>query len=240
MKPDAPLGWSCAQAVHAGKDRKRCGDFSACKVAGDAIVAAVADGAGTAEAGHQGAALACEAFLELGRRIYERALDPSCLVAALQDRIPSQERDAHSATLIGVAADSKGALVLQIGDGAAVFRRASAPGFEVAIWPEETEFLNHTFFATSPDAEQHLQVRRIEEPIEAFALFTDGLQHLVVDPECRAPHQPFFESVLNSLGPQSGPDPRASAWLATMLASEPVTRRTFDDTGIVIGRWRPC
>jgi len=256
------VSWAYAYAFRAGDGKGRCDDLCVCETLGDTLIAAVADGAGSAEKAHVGAAIACDTFIEMGVQIFVGAIEPTCLLEAIRAKIPEGETDAHAATLVGVVADSKQALILQVGDGAAVIRgqgagdrgpegtssatsRAaqSAPilgahsiPYEVALWPEETEFLNNTYFATALDAEEHLHLRRIEEPVYEIAIFSDGLQHLILDPKTKTPHQPFFQTIFKPLANEPGHEVKASWWLERQLGSDQVTKRTDDDTSIVIAR----
>jgi hypothetical protein len=200
----------------------------------------VSDGAGSAKHAHEGAAIACQTFLDLAVPIFSGSIEPPCLLASIQDKIPKAQHESHSCTFVGAVAGPKGALIIQIGDGACVVKLATSGEFSIPIWPEETEFLNHTFFVTMADAEEHLRVYRLEEPIAEVALMTDGLQHLVLDLKTRQPHQPFFNSVFERLSSEPEHDIKASWWLERTLASDPVTKRTDDDTSIVIARRLSC
>jgi hypothetical protein len=94
-------------------------------------------------------------------------------------------------------------------------------------------------------------VRRIHTPIESLALFTDGIQYLVLDHSTKKPHRPFFDALWRQLDLASNRvsvgAPSASSlhqgtvsrWLDTMLASPMVTTKTDDDTCIVIARRLP-
>jgi hypothetical protein len=230
------VSWAYAYALRAGNGHERCDDVCICETLGDYIIAAVSDGAGSAEHAREGAAITCQTFLELAIPLFSGAIEPSCLVASVQKKIPSAQLESHSCTFVGAIAGPKGALILQIGDGACIVKQPSTTEFSVPIWPEETEFLNHTFFVTMADAEDHLRVHRLEEPIEQLALFTDGLQHLVLDLKTQQPHQPFFRSVFEKLASVPEQDIKASWWLERTLASDPVTKRTDDDTSIVIAK----
>lgn len=232
------MSWAYAYAFRAGEDHEACDDAVVCETLGDYIIAAVSDGAGSAEKAHKGASLACQTFIQMAVPIFNGTLQPTCLISEVQSQIPEGEAEAHSCTLVGAVAGPEGAMFVQIGDGAAVYRCADE--YKVAIWPEETEFLNHTFFITMADAEQHLHTLRIDEPLTELALFTDGLQHLVLDLKTKAPHHPFFHSTFQRLGETPEHDKRASWWLEQTLGSDPVTKRTDDDTSIVIARRIPC
>lgn len=268
------MSWSYAYAFRAGDGHERCDDVCVCETLGDYIIAAVADGAGSAPKAHEGAALACQKFIELAIPLFSGSLDAPCLVSAIHEKLPAGKFEDYACTLVGVVAGPKGAFILQVGDGGAVVRLASAVeaptvgremagtavkaqgeaaggttvmedvasqgSYTIPLWPEETEFLNHTFFITAPDAEEHLQIHRIEEPVHEIALFTDGLQHLIIDRKSKSPHQPFFNTIFRPLSAEPDQDIKASWWLERQLASDHVTKRTDDDTSIVIARRLRC
>jgi hypothetical protein len=235
------VSWAYAYAYRAGDGHERCDDVCICETLGDYIIAAVSDGAGSAKHAHTGAAIACQTFLDLAIPLFSGSIEPSCLLASIQEKIPQNQLESHSCTFVGAVAGPKGALILQIGDGACVVSHKQEPDrFKVPLWPEETEFLNHTFFVTMTDAEDHLRLHRVESPIEEIALFTDGLQHLVLDLKTQSPHQPFFQSVFDRLATTPEHDVKASWWLERTLGSDPVTKRTDDDTSIVIARRVSC
>lgn len=233
------MSWAYAYAINKGADHERCDDVAICETLGDVVVAAVADGAGSACKGRQGASIVCQTFLELAVAVFNRQIEPSCIVGAVQSRIPEAERLDHSCTLVGAIVGPRGSVFLQVGDGAAVYAK-KGEDYRTAIIPEKSEFLNQTYFVSAPNAEEHLQVKWIEEPIERVALFTDGLQHLVIDLKDDSPHQPFFGKIFETLAEKPGFDTRTSWWLERTLASESVTRRTDDDTSIVVARSVSC
>lgn len=246
------MSWAYASAI-----RGKLGDGSpgddVCRIAwvGPAIVFVVADGAGSANLGGVGARITCETFVASAAKLLQPvtvggasdATDPArAILADVRARVNEEafardvEPMALAATLVGAVVTDTEAIFIQVGDGAAVYRMAD--DYELAIVPEETEFVNTTFFVTSPDAEAHLQVRRIEGRLEEVALFSDGLQGLVLHTVDHRPHATFFGTVFRTLR-AAGEDTTAQAWLANMLASDMVTNRTDDDTSIVIAKRLP-
>lgn len=225
----------------------------------DVLVLAVADGAGSADLGGVGAEIACRTFIEVAEKYWSQerlatvltgtslegqvaAPEPDTGIAILRAvqaavKAEADRREASpmllAATLIGAIVKKDEALFFQIGDGAAVLRVGD--DYETAIVPEETEFINATFFVTSPDAEAHVQTRTVEARVEEIALFSDGLQPLVLHPTDQTPHAAFFGTVFRTLR-EPGEDGASKAWLQNMLASDMVTSRTDDDTSIVIAR----
>jgi hypothetical protein len=143
----------------------------------------------------------------------------------------------YAATLVGAVVEGDRTVFVQVGDGIAVYRQGDC--FEVAMRPEESEFINSTYFVTDPNVADHIQVRIVEGAIDEIALLTDGLQPLVLRTGDDQPHEKFFETVFRNIRAANGRDETASAWLANMLASDLVTSRTDDDTSILVARRMP-
>src|SRR5579871_2431461 len=143
------MSWSYAYAYRPGEDHDGCDDVCVCETLGDYILAAVSDGAGSASSARLGAAIACQCFVELGVQIFCGNLEPSCLLAAIGEKVPVDKSEDYACTLVGMVAGPKGALLMQVGDGASVVRHREDSDYEVGLWPEETEYLNHTFFVTA-------------------------------------------------------------------------------------------
>ena len=102
----------------------------------------------------------------------------------------------------------------------------------VLSWPAQGDYANETDFLTSDDGLARVRYSYDLPPIDAVALFTDGLQHLLLDYRTQTAHLPFFDRALARLhDPQSVGDHAASDALAQYLASEPVRARADDDPG---------
>jgi serine/threonine protein phosphatase PrpC len=208
-------------------------------IQGSNLIAAVADGAGSAKHADKGAAIVVQSFFELGPDLFasDEAAEP--LLKLIKDRIEQSASETQarpeefSSTLVGAIVGPESAVFVQVGDGAAVVSSESA--HKLAIEPESFEFVNSTRFATSADASLHLRLQRIDGPVEAIALFSDGLQPLLLDSQ-NQPHAPFFDAAFRNLVGRETHDLRASEWIAKTLTSDPVTRRTDDDTSLVIAR----
>jgi len=246
------LTWAYASAAQAGPGKERVQDACAIRSFDRTLVLAVSDGAGSAPLSHIGATVASRTFSEQANplvpslvgsggtgfwteedafkwasTLVERIAEAIRAVAEQEER-PIAE---YAATLVGVVISPEGSLFVQVGDGIAVFRKGDQ--LEVAIQPEEAEFVNSTYFLTDANVQDHIQLRVIEGPLDEVALLTDGLQPLVLAGADAIPHERFFETVFRNIRSEAGEDSTASAWLASMLASDLVTSRTDDDTSIV-------
>lgn len=239
------MSWSYAYAVNPGISKDDSDDACMVEFANGRLILVVSDGAGSAKSGGAGAKALCRVFADLARETGQP--DPKLLVERALTEIDFMagggRRADYACTLIGAIATPEGVHFVQLGDGAGVFRLDG--DYEVAIWPEEMEYLNVSRFITDADAADQIRHRWIEGRVESIALFSDGLQHLVIDAKERHPHSPFFERVfgtLNVASPVGAPgsaasaalNERSAAWLQNMLQSDFVTSRTDDDTSIVI------
>ncbi len=251
-------GWRYAFASIAGAGHARrgqpCQDASGCELfasGGEAILAAVvADGAGSAEHGGDGAALACVLFLEElatlfasggGVRDIDRAFIAGWLahfqgaVAARAEAIGRRPRDFACTLLVAVVGEEVAAFA-QIGDGAIVVGEPREQDEYCWIfWPQRGEYENVTVFATDPAAAEYLEHELVYERLGELALFTDGLQRLALHFASQTVHNPFFRPMFAHLRSEPpGYLDRASTALAAFLDSPAVNDRTDDDKTLLL------
>ncbi len=225
-----------------------CQDFSVVEALADqgGLLLACADGAGSARHAEVGAATACRALAEAvhrftdgGGRIDALTQDTAALWldavrAAIQSEadalaLPTRE---FACTLVAALVGEASAAFLQIGDGAIVTASAAATA-EVVFWPEQGEYANTTYFVTGVDAHRRLRLDVRTTPVHDVALFTDGLQHIALRYETRAPHQPFFDPMFARLRADDE-WPGLTGALASFLGSEAISTRTDDDCTLVL------
>ena len=244
------MGWAFAWATAKGAvhaDGEVCQDFAACSaVSRGVLVAALADGAGSAQLGAFGAKTSVSAFLCEASAFVERgtSFDVSDLKSLFESTVQSVRREADTlgyefskcaSTLIGVICEPEATHILQIGDGAAVLRIGDE--WSIPIWPVETEFINTTHFITSANANELVQVQAGLPPIDELVMFSDGLQLLVLDSKTREPHLQFFNSVTERFSlSASEENSEMSVWLGEMLRSPGVVSRTDDDTSVLLAK----
>jgi hypothetical protein len=214
---------------------------------GGLVLAAVADGAGSAERSHQGAQLAVQEVL-------------AALSTALDKDAPTDE-PAWGKLLLQTFGQARGALVQlseleeaslrafattlsctilaegylvvgQIGDGVTVARATDGLLF-AASEPQRGEYANETFFLTQEDALERVQVYVHAEAVDALALMTDGLIRLAMNLSEGIPHAPFFGPLFDYAA-RVEELPRGEEQLAAFLASERVCERTDDDKTLVL------
>ena len=256
------VGWRYAASSVIGTSHLRtgteCQDFHAVNLASavsgaQVVVAAAADGAGSAKRSLNGARQACHTFFECAQLAVAQlgqALDflhDSFANDTLEDvrtRIAELANEseeplsAYACTMLGAIVSDNAAFFLQIGDGAIVYRMGDAEttAWRLALSPQRGEFANETIFVTRGDAAQRISVARIVGPIAEFALMTDGIEHLAVKTATGEPHARFFEHVFAGLRAAPGIAAAAAheAWLEAFLASPQVGARTDDDKTMVL------
>lgn len=239
------MPWTFATAVETGPIHQGTEgqDYALFSALGETLIGVVSDGAGSAELGGIGSQLVCETFVMSSKAKLSEKPDIrqwesddirgvfESICQAIRSRAEMDQRlvGEYSATMVGCIVTGEAALFGQIGDGAAVVEMDGV--YQPVLWPEESEFANTTYFVTADDAISHFFAKRIDRPIQFGALFTDGIQYLVLDFKAEAAHQPFFKTVHAKT--EVGED-GLSEWLTAMLKSPQVSSRTDDDTSIAV------
>jgi Protein phosphatase 2C len=260
--------WRYAAASAVGtsheKQQRSCEDAYRCEVlrtaAGETVLAAfVADGAGSAQRAEAGAQLACSLAFDEVRNLLETGGNiadvdaqflAACLARLRAEVIVHAEAEGlqpreFSCTLLGAVVGSATATFFQVGDGAIVISprndgEEKEDEYRWVFWPATGEYENTTFFATQPNAAEHLQHSYVEHPIDEVALFSDGLQRLVLDFRNRTAPAPFFRSMLSWVRAAGDEElPLLSARLGGHLSSPLVNDRTDDDKTLILATRRP-
>ena len=126
-------------------------------------------------------------------------------------------------TLLGAA---------QVGDGGIVVSDSEG-GYELFTSPQRGEYANQTTFLTSRNGLETMDVRVEGAQPRHLAMFSDGLQNLVIESDTQRPFRPFFSNVFQWLEKQS--DPRqVEAELARLLRSPRVTAKSDDDITLLL------
>lgn len=249
------MKWRIAKSSIIGTSHKKlgteCQDAHAAEVIdghdqGLVLACIVSDGAGSAAKSRDGSALACRTFLRSVTDWWSSQpcslptedetkgwlFDVSAAITELAERELSVPRD-YACTLVAAVVCDFGSVYLQVGDGGIVAAENNL--YRPIFWPEETEAANLTSFITDETWWQHLQVStRTEQPTE-LALFSDGLQFLVLDYSTRTAHAPFFEQLFSQLRQCSVEHLGAlDDALASYLSSEVVSSKTDDDKSLVL------
>lgn len=135
-----------------------------------------------------------------------------------------------SCTLLGCVVFSNKALFFQVGDGAIV-RNDGAGYYTNLWWPHNGEYQNTTSFFIDDENFSQFKILQIEESINEIAIFSDGLQLLILNTETQSVHQPFFKNVFQSLRLADNENSLAilKKKLANYLESDLINSRTDDD-----------
>lgn len=247
--------WRFAAARTTGtahlKSGLPCQDRLACVVlANGTLVAAVADGAGSAAMGELGAEVAVQTLVkQLRRAVEERRTDFEAILreAAAQAREAvfaealrqgAEPRDLAS-TLLAYVVGPEGGGALQIGDGVIVVSDGG-DGWSWVFWPQRGEYANTTHFLTDEDAGERLYVETFAGTVTDVALMTDGLEPLALHYGSRTVHEPFFNGMFRPLQETNGVAEVAhiSASLERFLSSGRVGSRTDDDLSLILATRR--
>ena len=254
----SPNRWRTAFASSTGTSHDKtgapCQDACGCRVViapdgTEVLLATVSDGAGTAPKSEVGSAIAVAFFLDKLCAIctdHPVATIDAVVVAewfqALRAAIRRQaDADAqpinhYACTFLGAIVGEKSSAYIQLGDGAIVVKAKAGTGqaYEWIFWPQHGEYANSTYFVTQDGVEPLLQVKT-GVPVDEIALFTDGIERLVLDMTQKTVHGPAFKPVFDWLA-TTAPDPsgQPSSALKAYLDSDHINRRTDDDKSLVM------
>lgn len=118
----------------------------------------------------------------------------------------------------------------QIGDGAVVVQHQDGT-LQALTWPDHGEYINEASFITDADYSEHAQYSILaQQELLGVALFTDGIERLVLNFATKTPGNPFFTSMFTFAARTDANE----AELAAFLASERVCERTDDDKTLVL------
>ena len=145
----------------------------------------------------------------------------------------------YAATMLFAVIAPEGSVFCQIGDGAIVVSGAQGDWRRV-FEPERGMYVNETYFVTQDDASGHLQFVHRHDAISEVALFTDGLERLLLDEALGDAHAPVFEKMFGPIRAttEAGKSEGLSEALAIYLGSPAVATRTDDDVTLLIAARR--
>jgi hypothetical protein len=252
MSRDAALPWIAAGAAVQGTSHQKlglpCQDFQEFKLLhAGCLIAALADGAGTAGLADLGARCAVEEALaslstHLEADLPETVEDWECLIwAAFEQAQAALQRlawemdvpERELATTLACAVAWEGGLAAgQLGDGAIVSQNPAGE-MELVTSFQRGEYANETFFLTQEDALDLVSIQVHSGPVRALAMMSDGLTRLAFKMPSGEPHAPFFQPLFAFAAAQ-GQNGQAKQQLAAFLASERVCSRTDDDKSLIV------
>ena len=250
--------WNIAYATAIGTSHQKlgtkCQDASACKIitsktGKEILLAAASDGAGSVSKSDIGSNLTVNLFI----KEFEAALEESSCISdfsrefiiGLLDKtrreIQKHADDSNSAmkeyscTVLGAVVWCERALFFQIGDGAIVIENNSEQKLVSVFWPQHGEYINQTNFLTQDNWQAILEFKSYEEKIDRIALFTDGIERLVLDYSSSSVHSPAFTPIYDWLEQSSlNNEESQSSAISAFLQSDHVNDRTDDDKTLII------
>ena len=240
--------WTVASISVAGTSHIKtglgCQDFQGTVILPcGTLVAAVADGAGSALLGELGARLAVEHILNEAREatdsvtIIESAheeLNKWILAARARLEVEAELQGINlrelSTTLLVCLVTAGFVTVAQVGDGAIV-SRDTAGDIQLLTEPVDGEYVNETTFLTTTGFQIALQVWSWIGTVEQIMLFTDGLQRLALQWPGPVAHAPFCAPLFDFI---SQPDLNHEEQLRTFLNSPKVRQRCDDDLTLAL------
>ncbi len=254
------MSWMAALDYRQGAAHRAagipCQDFGRLiQVDENTLIAAMADGAGSAPHSHLGARAAVDAALPWLRERMVRApgqygtvstLSLNDLFDGLVEIVQSALREVANdnrlplrdlaCTLSLLAIAPNGVAAAQIGDGFIVTRLAEGD-YTLLIDPDRGEYVNETCFITDPDAGAHLRLRALDGPVRFVSASTDGLTAVSLDNRNHQPHAPFFAPI-DSFAQDSGSSLDMHDGIREFLASERLAQRVEDDLTLMICGWQ--
>lgn len=212
------------------------------------MVAAVADGLGSAARADRGAQVAVDVAaitlrsalnraLPKGERAWQKLLAQafaetrSALVSLAGSE--GQPLADYATTLLVAVVTKQWLAVGHLGDGAVVARLGAEETAVTLSKPQRGEFANETQPLTSPDALTAVNYVCYPGPVQALALFTDGVQQLCLGAADYTPYQPFFAPLFAQIC-QPFNRREAEAALIHFLQSERLGKRSDDDKTLAL------
>ena len=251
-------GWRYVAASVIGTSHEKtggtCQDANDCQIyelpSGEKVLAAaVADGAGSAVCGGEGAARACrtllglmDEYLDSGRNVEQVTRDTvKSWITTIQNLLEAEakavarERRDFACTILGVIVGESCAACLQVGDGVTVLADSEELSYGHVFWPDRGEYANTTHFVTEDDAIEHLQFESVKRRVMEVALLTDGLQTIALNYQQQSAYEPFFKGLFAPLRiAEEGCSSELSESLAAFLTSPRVNEKTDDDKTLVL------
>ena len=242
------------QGTSHAKTGQPCQDSSSVGVGAPdgMLVAAVADGAGSATLSADGSRIAACAATK--RAIYlmrlhvqpfyegvlEKILRESIRSARIELKAEANRQNKSlrefATTLIVAICTREITGAAQVGDGAVVAAGEGVPGDGYALFsaPQRGEYANTTNFITSDGWQNSLAVKMRYGSVKSVAMFTDGIQPIaLVAAADNAPHAPFFDPLFSWMANQNSEYAAGDA-LKAFLSSPRVTARTGDDLTLLL------
>lgn len=248
------MNWRVMGASVAGSSHRAaglgCDDAHGYRQMDGLLLLAVADGAGSAKLGGQGARIAVETALDTlqdvlsepradWEEVFRQAFRITRQVLRAEAYAQQQPLREFATTLLLAVWTPDHLAAAQLGDGAIVAR--CGEGWERLTTPHEGQHANETLFLTTRNPENRISIGAKplgEYPLEAVILLTDGLEALALDLRQSQPHPPFFEA-LYRFAQREGEIETLNMTLQQELCSQAIETRTDDDKTLLIAVQSP-
>ena len=245
-----PMGWFITSATQTGTQHQQqghtCQDHLHHHTQGGILAATLADGAGSATRGGEGARLAAQTMTRAlsaqrpetpdeTREVLEQAAEKTRRAIQMKAQEAGADIQEYHTTLLAVVHTGRILGTLQIGDGAII--TASPRGdARLVHQPQQGRYPNETNFLTGSAFQSHTMISAQEAgDTDRVFLTSDGLQRLVLDYRPGTgpvPHQEFFRRLFGWLEGQTNCR-KARQEMQGLLQSYKVTDKTQDDTSIL-------
>jgi hypothetical protein len=241
--------WLSASRSTTGTSHKSsglpCQDACGTAQKGNKTILAIADGAGSAKNAELGASIAVREILDAISQCTKpckEITEDDCsiwlakIIEAIQreaDKSNSEIGD-YATTLLFAIFEEDGALFWQLGDGGWVYDNGDK--IEAATWPQNGEYIDQTYFITSPKAEDMWKFVYCDN-VKAAIGFTDGIEFLCLDFSLKEPVYQFTGKILSYLK-LSNSEKEVGEQIQMLLDSPSVEERTDDDKTLAAA-WRP-
>ena len=211
------------------------------------LIAAVADGAGSASMSEVGAQTVVEAsvkYLIKHSELSDLDLDKTAwedlsykIYRTARAAVQSESEDRQiplsrfASTLLLLLSTPEYTATMQIGDGSIVGKDSNGRVSTISK-PTRSEYINQTTFVTSENAGAMIQAD-LFRGIDQIAIFSDGLELLALRMPELDPFQPFFEKIFefsrSNVDRESG-----EQQLLEFLRSPRLRKRTNDDVTLLL------
>lgn len=230
-----------------------CQDACACRVVqstngSEMLLAVVSDGAGSAQRSDFSSTLTVELFLgHFGRLAKEdetlHNISKELVLEWLADlrnkileqaSLESLQTQDFFCTLVGAVIGPNSAVFVQIGDGAIIVSEIDSDEYGYIFWPQHGEFANQTNFLFQDNISKTLEFEFVHKDFKKIALFSDGIERLVLDFSSKIVHPPALNSIFEWLERENCNDDHPSAALTAYLSSDFINQRTDDDKSLIM------
>lgn len=247
------MRWKTMIAGTAGASHRArhlpCQDYGQVRVFGhDTLVAAIADGAGSAVHSARGAHLAASMAVRSLSDLFTTAdrIDNPRAARQMKDAVESarerleveashrlcRSRD-FACTLLAVVATESQLFALQLGDGFWVVRWHGQQEYELLFPSDRGEYINETSFVTDRDSVIRMRMGFWNRSAAFICGSTDGLEPLAIEYRRQKPSGPFFAPLDTFIRENLGRG-TAKCELLDFLDSERVNARVDDDKTLLL------